>query len=42
MASIWQRLLAGAAFAGVLAIAFLAYLRPDFVMDLAVRVISCF
>jgi hypothetical protein len=34
--------LTGAAIAGVLAIAFLAYLRPAFVLDLANRFMLCF
>jgi hypothetical protein len=42
MTSLWQRLLAGTAFAAVLAAVFLAYLQPDFIMDLAIRVINCF
>lgn len=40
--AVWQRLAAGFAIATILAVAFLAYLRPDFVLDVATRVISCF
>lgn len=32
----------GAAFAAVLAFAFMAYLQPSFVVDLANRIIMCF
>jgi hypothetical protein len=34
--------LLGAAFAAVLTAAFMAYLRPSFVVDLANRIILCF
>lgn len=37
-----KRLLIGAAFAAVLALAFVSYLRPSFVVDLANRIILCF
>jgi hypothetical protein len=36
------RLLIGTAFIAVLALAFVAYLRPAFVVDLANRIILCF
>jgi uncharacterized iron-regulated membrane protein len=36
------RWLAGIAFVAVLALAFMAYLRPSFVVDLANRFILCF
>jgi hypothetical protein len=36
------RLLLGAALMAVLALAFVAYLRPEFVVDLANRFILCF
>jgi hypothetical protein len=36
------RWLLGAAFATVLALAFMAYLRPSFVVDLANRFMLCF
>jgi hypothetical protein len=36
------RLLLGAVFVGVLALAFMAYLRPSFVFDLANRIALCF
>jgi hypothetical protein len=36
------RWLAGIALAAVLALAFMAYLRPSFVVDLANRFILCF
>jgi hypothetical protein len=36
-----KRLLLGAAFAAVLALAFMAYLRPSFVFDLANRIALC-
>jgi hypothetical protein len=35
-------LLIGTAFIAVLALAFVAYLRPAFVVDLANRIILCF
>lgn len=37
-----QRLLLGAILAAVLAVAFAAYLQPDFVVDLANRIYLCF
>ncbi len=37
-----KRWLFGAAFAALLALAFIAYLRPSFVVDLANRLILCF
>ncbi|HYD96612.1 MAG TPA: hypothetical protein VEC01_14880 [Noviherbaspirillum sp.] len=37
-----KRLLLGAALAAVLALAFVGYLRPAFVVDLANRIILCF
>jgi hypothetical protein len=37
-----KRLLLGAAFIAVLALAFVAYLRPSFVFDLANRLALCF
>lgn len=37
-----KRLLFGAALTAVLALAFAAYLRPSFVLDLANRIILCF
>jgi hypothetical protein len=37
-----KRLLTGAALAVVLALAFVAYLRPSFVVDLANRIYLCF
>jgi hypothetical protein len=37
-----KRLLLGAAFVAVLALAFMAYLRPSFVFDLANRITLCF
>jgi hypothetical protein len=36
------RLLLGAAFAAVLAVAFVGYLQPSFIVDLANRIILCF
>jgi hypothetical protein len=36
------RILAGAALAAVLAAAFMAYLKPSFVVDLANRIVLCF
>jgi hypothetical protein len=36
------RVLLGAAFAAALALAFMAYLRPSFVFDLANRITLCF
>jgi hypothetical protein len=43
MMSAWiKRLLIGAALAAVLAIAFIAYLRPSFIVDLANRIYLCF
>jgi hypothetical protein len=36
------RLLLGAALVAVLALAFIGYLRPSFVVDLANRIILCF
>jgi hypothetical protein len=38
----FKRLLLGAALAAVLALAFIAYLRPSFVVDLANRIYLCF
>jgi hypothetical protein len=40
--SLLRRLLLGAAFTAVLALAFAAYLQPDFVVDLANRISLCF
>jgi hypothetical protein len=40
--SLLQRLLLGAVLAAVLAVAFAAYLQPDFVLDLANRIYLCF
>jgi hypothetical protein len=37
-----KRLLLGALVAAVLALAFLSYLRPAFVFDLANRIVLCF
>lgn len=37
-----KRLLLGAALTAVLAIAFIGYLRPSFVVDLANRIALCF
>jgi uncharacterized membrane protein YgaE (UPF0421/DUF939 family) len=37
-----QRLLLGTVLAAVLAVAFAAYLQPDFVLDLANRIYLCF
>lgn len=37
-----QRLLFGVAGAALLALIFMAYLRPDFVLDLASRIYLCF
>lgn len=37
-----KRLLLGALLAAVLAFAFVGYLRPDFVVDLANRFMLCF
>lgn len=37
-----KRLLIGAALIAVLALAFVGYLRPEFVVDLANRIILCF
>ena len=37
-----KRLLLGTAFIAVLALAFVAYLRPSFVFDLASRLVLCF
>ncbi|HEY0845300.1 MAG TPA: hypothetical protein VGE12_08030 [Noviherbaspirillum sp.] len=37
-----KRLLLGIAIGAVLALAFLAYLRPSFVVDLANQLILCF
>lgn len=37
-----KRLLLGAALAAALAIAFAGYLRPEFVVDLANRIVLCF
>lgn len=37
-----QRLVFGATLGAVLALAFLAYLQPSFVLDLANRIIMCF
>jgi hypothetical protein len=36
------RLLLGAALVAVLALAFIGYLRPSFVVDLANRIVLCF
>jgi hypothetical protein len=37
-----KRLLLGTALIAVLALAFVAYLRPSFVFDLASRIVLCF
>jgi hypothetical protein len=37
-----KRLLLGAALIAVLALAFVGYLRPSFIVDLANRIILCF
>jgi hypothetical protein len=37
-----KRLLLGATFIAALALAFIGYLRPAFVVDLANRIILCF
>jgi hypothetical protein len=37
-----KRLLPGAAFIAVLTLAFVGYLRPSFIVDLANRIILCF
>ncbi len=37
-----KRILLGAALAAVLALAFIGYLRPSFIVDLANRFILCF
>jgi hypothetical protein len=37
-----KRWLLGTAFAAVLSVAFMAYLQPSFVVDLANRIIMCF
>jgi type II secretory pathway component PulM len=37
-----KRLLAGAALAAVLAVAFIGYLQPAFIVDLANRIALCF
>lgn len=37
-----KHLLLGAALAAVLALAFVGYLRPGFVLDLANRIVMCF
>ncbi|WP_019142240.1 hypothetical protein [Noviherbaspirillum massiliense] len=42
MQSRLKRWLLGTAFAAVLALAFMAYLRPSFVFDLANRIVMCF
>lgn len=36
-----KRLLLGTAFVAVLALAFLGYLRPSFIVDLANRIVLC-
>ncbi len=36
------RLLLGAALIAVLALAFVGYLRPSFIVDLATRIVLCF
>jgi hypothetical protein len=36
-----QRFLLGAAFGALLAFVFISYLRPDFVLDLANRIVLC-
>jgi len=38
----FKRLLLGVALAAVLALAFVGYLRPAFIVDLANRIILCF
>lgn len=42
MRAFLKRLLPGAALAVILAAAFMAYLRPSFIVDLANRFILCF
>jgi hypothetical protein len=42
MSSLIKRILLGIAFIAVLASAFIGYLRPAFVVDLANRIILCF
>jgi len=37
-----KRLLLGAALIAVLALSFMAYLRPSFIFDLANRIVLCF
>jgi hypothetical protein len=37
----FKRLLLGAAFGALLALVFLSYLRPGFVLDLANRIVLC-
>jgi len=37
-----KRILFGAAFIGALALAFIGYLQPSFIVDLANRIILCF
>lgn len=37
-----KRLLLGTTFIAVLALAFVGYLRPSFILDLANRIILCF
>jgi hypothetical protein len=37
-----KRLLAGIAFAAVLTVAFIGYLQPAFIVDLANRIALCF
>jgi hypothetical protein len=38
----WRRLLAWCAVAIVLALCFAAYFRPDFMFDMATRIVMCF
>jgi hypothetical protein len=42
MRELVKRLLLGAAFVAVLTFAFMAYLRPSFIFDLANRIVLCF
>ena len=37
-----KKFLLGAAIAAVLALSFMAYLRPSFIVDLANRIVLCF
>ena len=42
MRTVIKHLLLGTAFITVLVLAFMAYLRPGFVVDLANRIVLCF